>query len=240
MNKNTKKNDPRWGANNRDKKAKAIMQTISHFSKLQLETTDWLDIGCGSGGIAETIAPKVKSIIGLDIESWDRWKTFQGKHNNLNFYAEEINKTIIKDNSIDVVICNQVYEHVSDPLYLIQEIHRVLKPNGYCYFAGPNLLFPIEPHVFWPFVHWFPRKQAVQFMKLFGSKKILDAYSSNYWTLENWLSDFKINNAVPWMINNPERYGSNGLFWKVLSITPGFILDKMTWVSPSFVFVLKK
>ena len=72
--------DPRWGSKNRDKKAEAIICTLSHFTEIQLETSEWLDIGCGSGGIAETIAPQVKSITGLDVEPWERWNVFQEKH----------------------------------------------------------------------------------------------------------------------------------------------------------------
>ena len=80
--------DPHWVAKNREKKANAIIQTLSHFSHIQLKKTDWLDIGCGSGGISETIAPQVASITGLDLESWEKWESFQKRHKNLYFYAE--------------------------------------------------------------------------------------------------------------------------------------------------------
>jgi ubiquinone/menaquinone biosynthesis C-methylase UbiE len=161
--------DPRWGQRDRDIKAHAIAQTLRHYMSLPLEQADCVDIGCGSGGIAFHLAPLVRSMVGVDPESWQRWKDFQDQRKNLQFLQESVESLSIPDASVDVVICNQVYEHVPDPKRLIQEIHRILKPGGYCYFAGPNLLFPIEPHIFWPFVHWLPRRLAQSLIRATGS-----------------------------------------------------------------------
>ncbi|MDY0044901.1 MAG: class I SAM-dependent methyltransferase [Syntrophales bacterium] len=232
--------DPRWDAKNRDNKGHAILQTVSHFIQRPLKETEWLDIGCGNGIIAATIAPSVKFITGADPGAWPIWDTLQKKQANIRFLHEPIEKLTCHENKIDIVICNQVYEHVADPQYLIQEIKRVLKPGGYCYFAGPNLFFPIEPHVFWPFIHWLPRNFAVKLMRKFGSKGILDAWSTDYWTLIRWLDAFEIINAVPYILKNPKKYNRTGLFWKALSLMPNWLLNKLTWVSPTFVFILKK
>ncbi|MDM8568723.1 class I SAM-dependent methyltransferase [Thiotrichales bacterium HSG1] len=233
-------NEPRWGAKNRDVKAQAILQTISHFLEIPLTQTTWLDIGCGSGGIVNAIAPKVKSIIGIDPEPWTRWTEFQATHTNLHFLNESVENLSCTDNSVDVIICNQVYEHVPNPQDLITEIYRILKPGGYCYFAGPNLLFPVEPHVFWPFVHWLPRKFAVKFMHFCGSKGILDAYSANYWTLKKWFSSFEIYNVIPYIIKNPDKYAKTAWWWKIMSYLPHYVLHALTWATPGFVFILRK
>jgi len=233
-------NEPRWGAQDRDIKAQAILQTVSHFLAIPLTQTTWLDIGCGSGGIAVTIAPQVKSIVGIDPESWSRWTEFQNTYANLQFLNESVENLSGTDNSVDVIICNQVYEHVPNPQYLIAEIYRLLKPGGYCYFAGPNLLFPIEPHVFWPFLHWLPRQFAVKLMHVCGSKGILDAYSANYWTLYKWLHRFEINNAVPYILKNPDKYNKTTWWWKIMSYMPHFVLHILTFLSPGFVFVIHK
>ena len=231
---------PRWGALNRDIKAHAIMQTVSHFMNTALDKTVWADLGCGSGGISAHIAPHVKEITGYDPESWQCWSELQKIHSNLRFITESIETLSCESNSIDVVICNQVYEHVPDPEYLIAQIHRILKPNGYCYFAGPNLLFPIEPHVFWPFVHWLPRRFACQLMRLCGSQKILDANSKDYWTLKKWLSAFQIINAVPYILKNPDKYHRNIFTWNTLSLLPPPLIKATTFLSPGFVFILRK
>jgi SAM-dependent methyltransferase len=75
--------DPRWGQRDRDIKAHAIAQTLRHYMSLPLDQVDCVDIGCGSGGIAFHLAPLVRSMVGVDPESWQRWKDFQNQRKNL-------------------------------------------------------------------------------------------------------------------------------------------------------------
>jgi SAM-dependent methyltransferase len=166
--------------------------------------------------------------------------TLKEAHPNLEFIQGDYTGDYPEPDSVDVVVCNQVYEHVPDPEALIGFIHRILKPGGYAYFAGPNLLFPIEPHVFWPFVHWLPRRFSVRLMKLCGAKYVVDANSVSIWKLRHWLREFKINNAMPTLVRHADHYGRTGLFWRILSIIPHIILDHLTIFSPGFVFVLHK
>lgn len=202
---NTHAADPRWGAEKRDTKGEQILLTLRHFAGEQVQNGRWLDIGCGSGGIAAHLAPHVQEMIGVDPEPWSRWQTWTQEHPNLSFIQASVDTLNLAPASLDVIICNQVYEHVPDPQALIRLIHTLLKPGGIVYFAGPNLLFPIEPHVFWPFVHWIPRRFAIALMKILGSKHAdaLDAYSTHYWKLRHWLSPyFDIKNATPYMMRD--------------------------------------
>ena len=186
--------DPRWGQVARDRKAEAILRTVELMTpQRDVQRGTWLDVGCGSGGIAATLAQHVDSVIGVDPESWQRWEQFRAAHSNLRLHQGSFRnlEALCGSSSIDVVVCNQVYELVDDPVALLAAIHGVLKPGGICYFAGPNLLWPIEPHVFWPFVHWLPRKFAQALMRTLGSPKAndLDAYSAHYWRLRRWFRD---------------------------------------------------
>lgn len=232
--------DPQWGDKQRDIKARAILHTVKHFVPAPLEGTNWLDIGCGSGDIAATIAPYVNSIIGIDPEPWARWIDLERTNPNLQFLNESMENLSRPEGSVDIVVCNQVYEHVSNPQALITEIYRILKPGGYCYLAGPNLLFPIEPHIYLPFLHWLPRRWANNLLISCGSSAILQANSACYWTLKRWLHLFEIKNAVPYIIEHPADYGRTTMAWHILSCLPSFIIGRLTWLSPTFVFVLRK
>ncbi|MCU1580499.1 MAG: methyltransferase [Rhodoglobus sp.] len=43
----------------------------------------------------------------------------------------------VADASLDMVICTEVLEHVSNPFLGVAEIHRMLKPGGRAYFSAP-------------------------------------------------------------------------------------------------------
>jgi SAM-dependent methyltransferase len=43
-----------------------------------------------------------------------------------------------EENSFDVVFCNHVMEHVKDDVRCMQEIRRVLKPNGFALIQSPQ------------------------------------------------------------------------------------------------------
>lgn len=234
--------DPHWGAEGRDRKAQNILQCLELLTNRDLATLSCVDIGCGSGGISFHLAPAFQSVRGVDPEPWDRWKEFISERKNLSFLEESIDTLSLTDSSVDVVICNQVYEHVPCPRTLIAQIYRILKPGGLCYFAGPNLLYPIEPHVHWPFVHWIPRSWALAILRTFAPEKvpILDAYSTTYWTLRKWLRGFTIHDAVPPLIKHRAQVAPSGTIWRLFRPIPLSVLKLFAFLSPGFVFVLTK
>lgn len=56
-----------------------------------------------------------------------------------------------KDDTFDLIISDQVFEHVRNYSETISEIARVLKPVGYCLHIFPSRYKLIEPHVLIPF-----------------------------------------------------------------------------------------
>lgn len=98
-----------------------------------------LDIGCGDGNFSLEVAKKLntKKIYGLEIEEELLKKA---KKNGIKVYKGDANEKFpFKDNSFDVIIANQIVEHLLNPDNLFEEIYRVLKPNGYHIIATPNL-----------------------------------------------------------------------------------------------------
>jgi SAM-dependent methyltransferase len=53
----------------------------------------------------------------------------------------DIHNLPLKDNSLDAFLCIAVLEHVEDPLRACREMHRVLKPGGYCFVYIPFLYY---------------------------------------------------------------------------------------------------
>lgn len=238
--------DPRWGQVGRETKAEAILATLKLCGCADAERGTWLDIGCGSGGVAAALAGYVDRVVGIDPEPWERWSDFRSARSNLTFHAGSYRDLdrYVEHASIDVVVCNQVYEHVDDPVALLEAIEAVIKPGGVCYFAGPNLLWPVEPHVHWPFVHWLPRRFAQSAMCMLGSRRAgdLDAWSSDYFTLTRMFrhAGFAHQVAIRERAIAGSRCGEAGLAVKVLAALPRPLSVALAPLLPAFVFVLRK
>lgn len=82
---------------------------------------------------------KEKTVI--EFSPWRKFKKFLKEFSYLNYYTidirigkddlvQDITNLGIKNNSVDVIICCHVLEHVKDNYSAMQEIHRILNPNG--------------------------------------------------------------------------------------------------------------
>ena len=67
--------------------------------------------------------------VGLDFEEGD----------NVDLVAKNVYSwDEIKDNSYDVVICGQLFEHFAFFWIIMSEIDRILKPGGFCCIIAPS------------------------------------------------------------------------------------------------------
>lgn len=94
-----------------------------------------LDIGCGTG----SLAPKVIESIGNDGQYIgidpliERIAIANQKHMSANAVFKQgiaDNLSFLADNTVDIVYMNWVFHWIADKKNVIQEINRVLKPNG--------------------------------------------------------------------------------------------------------------
>lgn len=113
----------------------SINQTFKRYMyDLYLNTDSFkgktiLDIGCGPhGGLIgfnDTIKYGVDHLINEYIEIG-----YPLSKHNITYYNEKSENLPFDDNSLDVVIAVNSLDHVDDVKKTIQEIMRVLKPNG--------------------------------------------------------------------------------------------------------------
>jgi ubiquinone/menaquinone biosynthesis C-methylase UbiE len=61
------------------------------------------------------------------------------------------------DGFFDVVLSDQVLEHVAEPGVMLTAMARVLKTEGVMFHCFPAHLGPVECHLRMPFVHWLPK-----------------------------------------------------------------------------------
>jgi SAM-dependent methyltransferase len=64
--------------------------------------------------------------------------------------------------SFDIVVNNQVMEHVEDIELTLSELHRVLKPGGVVFSVFPHKSVWREGHCGVAFLHWFPKRSKAR------------------------------------------------------------------------------
>lgn len=130
----------------------AQKQARTIIEKLAVEPKNLtvLDIGSGTGHKAIALAKSFKHAYGIEIEKTEHEmallkKLYFGQENTtfLNCPNEDIK---LSDESVDAALSMTVLEHVSSVEKSIQEVKRVLKPNGQFYLACPNYNWVFETH----------------------------------------------------------------------------------------------
>ena len=116
------------------------------------------DYGCGTGDfVVKARSLGYKNTIGYDVQRfWD-----QKLEGTLKLI--EPNQKISE--KFDVVLSNQVFEHVADHDSYLQNCFRMTKKNGLVIISFPPKDVWLEPHLFFPFIHRF--SPETQIVKLF-------------------------------------------------------------------------
>jgi SAM-dependent methyltransferase len=127
---------------------------------------DVLDFGCGSGKLLQMAVKQ-----GFDGNLWGA-DSFVGFYKNWSkVIPEQVRARVrrIEDNrlpfddaSFDVVVSNQVFEHVFQPQLILPEINRVLRPGGTFLALFPTSDCWFEGHLGIYFVHWMSRVYRLQ------------------------------------------------------------------------------
>ena len=139
-----------------------------------------LDYGCGAGAMVETFIDNGFETYGCDV--------VLRSDSDMVLQMNDQFQIPYQDEKFDLIISNQVVEHVHDLGTMISEFDRVLKPNGHAIILCPTLETVIEWHLMVPFVHWFNNYHFIQkcLLRLFATLRLGRGHSGNK---DGWVTD---------------------------------------------------
>jgi len=90
------------------------------------------DLGCGTGAVAEALAPAVGKVFAVDGSEamLDAARERVGGCRNVVLRRGELEKVPLKDQSVDAATLILVLHHLPDPGRVVSEVHRILRPGG--------------------------------------------------------------------------------------------------------------
>ena len=150
-------------------KAAKTAAVVQHFrGTSDLSGLRVLDVGCSGGIVADELTNHGAEMIGLDIDVPGLAKAQARFGTRIPFLCADSERMPFGDETVDVIICNHVYEHVVDPARLFSEMRRVVKSDGLLYLGLGNRMGVMEPHYRLPFLSWLPRPAAHRYVRAFG------------------------------------------------------------------------
>jgi SAM-dependent methyltransferase len=222
-----------------------VLNFIRNHSK---DSSLSLDYGCGKAEIIVAGRKEELSIFGADIfyKGGER-KNEVKKLGLLGSMVREIqnNRIDFPDNYFDLIVSNQVLEHVVDFDIVLSEMNRVLKPGGIILSIFPSKEVWREGHCGIPFLHKFPKGGPLRIyytfiLRSFGMGYNKGAKSKWEWSREwcNYIDNYTHYRTKKIIIENFKKYFANISFCEY-----NYILFRLkhnrSILYPLFKFLLK-
>ena len=128
------KNDILFNFNNKTPYQAIRKERISDYLK---NDSNVLDIGCGPGYFLESIRENVAKVVGVEKNYEER--SFVNDHLKIPCYEDY---TMIKE-KFDVIVLNQVLEHVYNPPFFLRKLASILSEAGVFVIEVPSATNPL-------------------------------------------------------------------------------------------------
>ncbi len=98
-----------------------------------------LDAGCGTAYGTRLLAEAgAREVVGTDIAEGVLGAAASRMPDNVRLEAADLNRLPFEDRSFDLIVCFEVLEHFDDPFAVLDELCRVLSPEGALIVSSPN------------------------------------------------------------------------------------------------------
>lgn len=104
------------------------------------DSSEVLDVGCGTGFATTALREKAGLVHGLDQSKHQLKRAVSklGETGNVEFYLGDAERLPFADDVFDVVWSSGSIEYWPDPVETLRELHRVTEPGGQVVVVGPN------------------------------------------------------------------------------------------------------
>lgn len=130
------------------------------------------DVACGYGGYSIALRKTGARVVAVD-------RFNQISNQSFAFIMGDALTIPISKASFDVVICASLIEHVVAPKRLLDELYRIVKPDGVVYLSFPPFFSPYGGHQFSPF-HYLGLERAVKISNFLGPLRKYKWIEDNY------------------------------------------------------------
>lgn len=150
-----------------------------------------LDLGCGHGVFGGELEKLACSVTYADIENDLIPERSKSPFIQIDLDHDEYGKL----GSHDLIVCSNVFEHLSEPQRFLRNMRELLNPGGYLYLSWTNWLSPWGGHDFSPFHYLGPLWGPALHDKLIGKPRIHYPFKTLYPTYIGqtlkWIDELK-------------------------------------------------
>lgn len=121
-----------------EKMMRPVIETSVNIitSRTNVDHGKLLDIGCGFGFFLNAMKQHQWNVAGIEI-SKDGGQ-YAKDYYHIEIYSKPLEALSLPDNHFDVVTLFYVIEHIADPLTVLKEVNRILKPGGLILIRWPH------------------------------------------------------------------------------------------------------
>jgi len=148
-----------------------------------------LEVGCGAGNVIEKAL--IGELFGVDMSSFILAKAQQKLNKRVHLFQGDALNLPCKNQVFMQVICSEVLEHLLSPLDALNEIARILKPQGVAIISVPNELWInriksilVQLRIF----RWFMNRRG-EYREM--PERMEDEWHLHTLSLEEWLTLFR-------------------------------------------------
>ena len=110
--------------------------------RIPLAGKNVIDVGCGGGILAESMAKKGATVTGIDLSDKAlKVADLHGLESGVSVRYKKIpaeEMAELEPGQFDVVTCMEMLEHVPDPASIIRACTKMVKPGGHVFFSTLN------------------------------------------------------------------------------------------------------